>query len=83
MRHFAVQLSNPLSLVMTMLSLSAARRMPSVEVPADVGSDPLLQLQLRVARRADEVARESASAPGLEWMAWIQAEREVFTGLEL
>jgi len=49
---------------------------------APVDPEVLFQLQLRVARRADEVVRESADSPKPAWLAWIQAEREVFAGLD-
>lgn len=37
-------------------------------------ADDLFRLQHRVARRADELAR-SIAAP--DWLAWLQAEREI------
>jgi hypothetical protein len=66
---------------------SLARFSPMIATllqPTVTPADPelLFQLQLRVARRADEVVRESADSLQPAWLAWIQAEREVFAALE-
>jgi hypothetical protein len=57
------------------------------EIPAALvarsDDDFLFQLLLRVARRADEVARESDDPRIPIWFAWMRAEREVFSGLEM
>jgi hypothetical protein len=42
--------------------------------------DSLLTLQLRVARRADELARARAEPAGLNLHCWLLAEREVLSG---
>lgn len=42
--------------------------------------DYLLALQLRVARRADELAQERQAPPGLNLHCWLLAEREVLSG---
>jgi hypothetical protein len=46
----------------------------------DAGNDPLLDLQLRVARRADAIATGQPKMPGLDLHCWLVAEREVFGG---
>jgi hypothetical protein len=40
-------------------------------------TDTLLELQLRVARRADELARDCATMAGLNLHCWLSAEREI------
>ena len=44
--------------------------------PAKPPADPLLELQLRVARRADEIARSQSSSPESSH-CWLLAETEV------
>ena len=39
--------------------------------------DPLFQLQIRVARRADELAMQAGSGREMDLRSWQQAEREV------
>lgn len=48
---------------------------PSSEDP---GYDALLDLQLRVARRADELAKAPANDAPLPLECWLQAEAEIF-----
>lgn len=43
-----------------------------------IAVDPLLDLELRVARRADELARDLPQATQLNLHCWLCAEREVF-----
>ena len=40
-------------------------------------SDPLLELQFRIARRADELARAKRNNTGLNLYCWLLAEREI------
>ncbi len=40
--------------------------------------DRLLQLELRVAQRADELSQESGSVRGRDLEHWLRAEQEVF-----
>lgn len=40
-------------------------------------ADPLLDLEMRVARRADELARSQAMPTGLNLHCWLVAEAEV------
>lgn len=44
--------------------------------------DLLFSLQLRVARRADELRRNPQVAPSLNLHCWLLAESEIFAGLE-
>jgi hypothetical protein len=46
-------------------------------VPAQIAADPLLQLELRIARRADELARSAAARTALNLRHWLQAEEEI------
>jgi hypothetical protein len=39
--------------------------------------EPLFQMQIRVARRADELARQATTDREADMRAWHQAEREV------
>lgn len=41
--------------------------------------EELFQLELRVARRADELAGRSAANRGQDLLHWFQAEREIFS----
>ena len=56
--------------------------MTALESPPEIGgpanSDDLVQLQLRVARRADELARGGDSTRSRDLQLWFQAERDVF-----
>jgi hypothetical protein len=45
------------------------------------GEDGLLTLQLRVARRADELTRTRVGTPGLNLHCWLLAEREILSGM--
>ena len=45
-----------------------------------VPDDPLSQLELRVAKRADELARIGGAGTGTDLAYWMRAEREVFEG---
>lgn len=40
-------------------------------------TDPLTQLQLQVARRADELAARGSAHPPLYLLCWMQAEDEI------
>jgi hypothetical protein len=42
--------------------------------------DPLLALELKVARRADELSRNASSVEKDPLQLWCEAEREVLTG---
>lgn len=46
-------------------------------------SDTLLELELRVARRADELARLPADEKPLNLECWLQAEAEIFSDFPL
>jgi hypothetical protein len=46
----------------------------------ELSSDALSQLQLRVARRADELVRDSKVATPLNLHCWLVAESELFGG---
>jgi hypothetical protein len=48
----------------------------------DFPSDALSQLQLRVARRADELARDSKVATSLNLHCWLAAESELIEGAD-
>lgn len=48
----------------------------------DASYDALLDLQLRVARRADELTKAPANAAPLQLECWLQAEAEIFSSLE-
>jgi len=54
---------------------------PRIELPALAGDDELFKLQLRVAIRADKLARDCPDRRRPAWFAWIQAEREVLSAL--
>lgn len=41
-------------------------------------ADTLLELELRVARRADELARQAPDEKPLNLECWLQAEAEIF-----
>lgn len=52
--------------------------------PREIGhlsEDPLFSLQLRVARRADELRRNPQVSPSLNLHCWLLAESEIFAGL--
>jgi hypothetical protein len=44
---------------------------------AELQSEPLSQLQLRIARRADELARDSKVVTPLNLHCWLTAESEL------
>jgi len=46
-------------------------------LPDALRADKLIELQLRVARRADEITREKRSSPGLNRHCWLLAEAEI------
>lgn len=50
---------------------------PSASLSAPDCNDPLFQLQLRVARRADELARQAGSSRESDRRSWDEAEREI------
>jgi hypothetical protein len=59
------------------MSLSTGKNIePATPASAD---DELLKLQLRVARRADELSQENGREPQKDLEHWLQAEREVLT----
>ena len=41
--------------------------------------DRLLQLELRVAQRADELSQKNGNVRGRDLEHWLQAEQEIFT----
>ena len=45
---------------------------------ADFPADYLTQLELRIARRADELSRALGDQPGRD--CWLDAEREIISG---
>jgi len=47
----------------------------------EIAADPLTELQLRVARRADELARSATAHSSLNLRYWLQAEHEVLQAL--
>jgi hypothetical protein len=49
---------------------------PSCDEPNP--TDPLFEVQLRVARKADALVREEARGSGLNLQCWLLAEAEVF-----
>lgn len=57
--------------------MTAAESLP-LAAPAD-WDDELFQLELRVARRADELARGNESSRGHDLQIWFQAEREIIS----
>jgi hypothetical protein len=63
------------------LKLSIALAMLTLESPvATIAApplDPLAELQLRVARRADELSRGNESTPSRDVLLWFQAEKEI------
>jgi hypothetical protein len=61
--------------------MSSTAEFPSV--PAEVApGDALAQLQLRVARRADVLARKAGRLPGVARRIWLRAEMEIFETVE-
>jgi hypothetical protein len=48
--------------------------------PADLLSQELFKMELRIARRADELVRTLAPFPGRDVDCWLEAEREVLAG---
>lgn len=51
-----------------------------MEENGELSSDALSQLQLRVARRADELAKESKVTTQLNLQCWLMAESELIDG---
>jgi Protein of unknown function (DUF2934) len=53
---------------------------PEQDVSASIvfTEDDLLQLELRVAQRADKLSQENGSVRGRDLQHWLQAEREIF-----
>jgi hypothetical protein len=52
--------------------------MPNAHSPSSPEeADPLLDLEMRVARRADELARANTLSTGLNLHCWLVAEAEV------
>jgi hypothetical protein len=60
-------------------------RMNTLELPPPLASsipaDALFDLQLKVARRADELAGGGDSTPTRDVLLWFQAEREIIPGV--
>ena len=48
------------------------------EVQFEFSTQMLFELELRVARRADELVKTALSIPGRSLECWLRAEREVF-----
>jgi hypothetical protein len=47
------------------------------QAPADSSSRELFELELRIARRADELAQTGGSRPRRDLEHWLRAEREI------
>jgi hypothetical protein len=47
------------------------------EAAGSLASERLFQMQIRIARRADEISKSEGSSVGGNLIAWLQAEREV------
>jgi hypothetical protein len=48
--------------------------------PITLGSDPLADLEFRIARRADEIAATLPARTDLNLYCWLKAEHEVLAG---
>ncbi|HEX2861366.1 MAG TPA: hypothetical protein VHN79_06985 [Lacunisphaera sp.] len=57
--------------------------MPEPSTTRDPGPDPLLDLQLQVAHRADELAINYPDRTPLHLLCWLQAEKEILGSLTL
>jgi Protein of unknown function (DUF2934) len=55
---------------------------PQAEVSTLVvfNEDDLLQLELKVAQRADQLSQEGGSVRGKDLEHWLRAEQEIFAG---
>ena len=49
---------------------------PAHTATSELPADPRGQLLLRIARRADELVRETRRSPGLNRVCWLLAEHE-------
>jgi len=54
----------------------------SAIAPPSARTSPLLELQLRVARHADALARRPGAGRATDRQLWLQAEEEVFSRVE-
>lgn len=67
--------SKPLGTFLFHMRLSSEASMyPSTELPVDI----LSQLELQIARRADEIARDRQAESSISLDCWLLAETEVF-----
>ena len=58
--------------------MSAATLLPEPEVDSTMPwAEELLRLELRVARRADELSGRASSTRSRDLLLWFQAEREI------
>ena len=48
--------------------------------PIEAATDPLFDIELKVARRADELSRDKAGKAKDAFELWCEAEREVLAG---
>jgi hypothetical protein len=55
--------------------------MPLIDVPtmSAIDRNALARLQLKIARRADQLARLVISDPATDVALWLQAEEEIFS----
>jgi hypothetical protein len=53
---------------------------PEASTPVVFTEDELLQLELKVAQRADQLSQESGSVRGQDLQHWLRAEQEIFEG---
>jgi hypothetical protein len=51
---------------------------PEASSPMAFTEDALLQLELKVAQRADQLSQESGSVRGQDLQYWLRAEQEIF-----
>lgn len=61
---------------------AATQSAPRAGTPArEMETDDLIELELRVARRADELARSAGTNTALNLRHWLQAEQEILQPL--
>lgn len=63
--------------------MSSTAEFPSARAAEVAAGDTLAQLQLRVARRADVLARKADRRPGAARRIWLRAEMEIFETVEV
>jgi len=54
---------------------------PARSRAGEIETDPLIELELRVARRADELARSAITQTSINLRHWLQAEQEILQPL--